>query len=545
MLRGLAIRNVVLIERLDLSFGPGLSVLTGETGTGKSILLDALGLALGARADSGLVRAGAERADVAACFDETPEAAAASLRELEIDAGDELILRRTVGRDGRSRAFVNDMPVAAGLLRRVSRELVEVHGQFEQRGLLDEASHRGLLDRFADHLGLVEAVSGAWRELVRAEETAQAAREALARDLAAKEDLEAELDALEILAPKLGEEACLAVRRRRILARRKVLDAAAEARAILGDDAATALRGAARALARVGAEAGGLFDETLSALDRATIEAEEAERLVQGLGSRIEEDEASADSVEARLFALRDVARKHRVEVDALPGLLDDFRRRVEALDENDAHVAGLEEKAALARAAYEKAVAALTAGRRKAASALARSVRRELPPLKLDRAEFRVALEPSRPGPSGVDRVCFEVRTNADLPFGELGRIASGGELARFALAFKAALAAEGGPAMIFDEVDAGIGGATAAAVGSRLAALGQGGQVLVVTHAPQVAARATWHFRVSKDDTRTSVVELDEDGREEEIARMLAGARITGAAKRAARALISGEGG
>ncbi|MYE02806.1 MAG: DNA repair protein RecN [Alphaproteobacteria bacterium] len=545
MLRGLAIRNVVLIERLDLSFGPGLSVLTGETGTGKSILLDALGLALGARADSGLVRVGAERADVAACFDETPAAAAASLRELEIDTGDELILRRTVGRDGRSRAFVNDMPVAAGFLRRVSRELVEVHGQFEQRGLLDETSHRGLLDRFADHIGLVETVSGAWRELVRAEETAQAAREALARDLAAKEDLEAELEALEILAPKPGEEACLAARRRRILAHRKILDAAAEARAILGDDAATALRGAARALARVGAEAGGLFDETLSALDRATIEAEEAERLVQGLGSRIEEDEASADAVEARLFALRDVARKHRVEVDALPGLLDDFRRRVEALDENDAHVAGLEEKVALARADYEKAVAALTAGRRKAASALARAVRRELLPLKLDRADFRVALEPSRPGPSGADRVCFEVRTNADLPFGELGRIASGGELARFALAFKAALAAEGGPAMIFDEVDAGIGGATAAAVGARLAALGQGGQVLVVTHAPQVAARAAWHFLVSKDDARTSVVELDEDGREEEIARMLAGVRITGAAKQAARALISGEGG
>ena len=545
MLRGLAIRNVVLIERLDLSFEPGLSVLTGETGTGKSILLDALGLALGARADSGLVRPGAERADVAAYFDQTPDEAMASLRELEIEAGEELILRRTVGSDGRSRAFVNDMPVAAGLLRRLGQELVEVHGQFEQRGLLDEASHRGLLDRFAGHDRLVGTVAGAWQTLVRAEETAKAAQEALARDLEAKEDLERELEQLERLAPQAGEEASLAARRRRILAHRKILEAATEARVILGDDAGAALRGAARALAHAGAEADGLFDETLSALDRATIEAEEAERLVQGLGSRIEEDEASADAVEARLFALRDLARKHRVDADALPGLLDDFRRRVEALDESGAHIAGLEEKAAGAKMAYDKAVAALTAGRRKAASALARAVQRELPPLKMDRAEFRVALEPSRPGPSGADRVRFEVRTNADLPFGALGRIASGGELARFALAFKAALAAEDGPSMIFDEVDAGIGGATAAAVGSRLAALGEAGQVLVVTHAPQVAARASQHFRVSKDDARTSVVELDENGRQEEIARMLAGAKITGAARRAARALILGEDG
>lgn len=543
MLRGLAIRNVVLIERLDLSFGPGLSVLTGETGGGKSILLDALGLALGARADSGLVRAGAERADVVACFDETPEEAAASLRDLEIDTGEELVLRRTVGRDGRSRAFVNDMPVAAGLLRRVSRDLVEVHGQFEQRGLLDEASHRVLLDRFAGHDGLVEAVAGAWRALVRAKEAAQAAREALERDLAAREELKAELEALELLAPRPGEEACLAARRRRILAHRKILEAAAEARAILGDDAAAVLRGAARALGRAGSEAGGMFDEALSALDRATIEAEEAERLVQGLGGRIEEDEASADAVEARLFALRDVARKHRVEVDGLPGLLDDFRRRVEALDQDGVHVAGLEEEAARARAVFDETAAALTAARREAASTLARAVGRELPPLKLDRAAFRAVLETAQPGPSGVDRVRFEVRTNAGQPFGALARIASGGELARFALALKAVLAAEDSPSMIFDEVDAGIGGATAAAVGARLSALGDAGQVLVVTHAPQVAARASRHFRVFKHGAHTEVVELDESGREEEIARMLAGAEITGAARRAARALILGE--
>ena len=544
MLCGLAIRNVVLIERLDLSFGPGLSVLTGETGAGKSILLDALGLALGARADSGLVRVGAERADVAASFDAPAGEAAAALRDLEIDTAEELVLRRTLGQDGRSRAFVNDMPVAAGLLRRLGQELVEVHGQFEQRGLLDEASHRSLLDRFAGHGGLVGAVAGAWEARVRAEEAAAAAREAMARDLAAREELEAELKALELLAPRSGEEACLAARRRRILAHRKILEAATEARALLGDDAAAVLRGAAHSLARAGPEAGNLFDEALSALDRATIEAEEAERLVQGLGSRIEEDEASADAVEARLFALRDAARKHRVEVEALPGLLDDMRKRVEALDEGGALAAGLEEEAARAQAAFDAAAIALTAGRREAASALARIVRRELPPLKLDRAAFRVALEPDRPGPLGADRVRFEVRTNAGMPFGALARIASGGELARFALALKAALAAESGPAMIFDEVDSGIGGATAAAVGARLAALGEAGQVLVVTHAPQVAARASRHFRVSKDGARTSVAALDESGREEEIARMLAGAEITGAARRAARALILGEG-
>ncbi len=545
MLCGLAIRNVVLIERLDLSFGPGLSVLTGETGAGKSILLDALGLALGVRADSGLVRVGAERADVAACFDAPPDEASAALRDLEIDAAGELLLRRTLGRDGRSRAFVNDTPVAAGLLRRLGQELVEVHGQFEQRGLLDEASHRGLLDRFAGHDDLVEAAAASWRAQARAEEAAMAAREALARDLAARETLEAELELLERLAPRPGEEACLAARRRRILAHRKILEAATEARALLGDDAAAMLRGAARSLARASPEAGSLFDEALSALDRATIEAEEAERLVQGLGNRIEEDEASADAVEARLFALRDAARKHGVGVEALPGLLGDMRRRVEALDEAGGHAAGLEQGAALARAAFDRAAAALAAGRREAASALAHAVGRELPPLKLERAAFRVALEPGQAGPSGADRVRFEVRTGAGMPYGALGRIASGGELARFALALKAVLAAESGPSMIFDEVDAGVGGATAAAVGARLAALGEAGQVLVVTHAPQVAARASRHFRVSREGARTFVAELDEGGREEEIARMLAGAEITGAARRAARALIVGEGG
>ena len=534
MLCGLAIHNVVLIERLDLSFGPGLSVLTGETGAGKSILLDALGLALGARADSGLVRAGAERADVVASFEEPPEEAAAVLRDLDIDAAGELVLRRTLSPDGRSRAFVNDLPVAAGLLRRLGQELVEVHGQFEQRGLLDEGSHRGLLDRFAGHDDLVQTAADAWQARVRADEAANAAREALARDLAAREELEAELETLERLAPRPGEEACLAARRRRILAHRKIVEAATEARALLGEDAAGMLRGAARSLARAEPEAEGLFDEALSALDRATIEAEEAERLVQALGSQIEDDEASADAVEARLFALRDAARKHRVEVDSLPELLED-----------GAHVAGLEDAAADARAEFDRAAAALTAGRRQAAIALARAVGRELPPLKLDKASFRVALEPGQPGPSGADHVRFEIRTNSAMPFGALARIASGGELARFALALKAVLAADSGPAMIFDEVDAGIGGATAAAVGVRLAALGKAGQVLVVTHAPQVAARASRHFRVSKNSARTFVAELDESGREEEIARMLAGAEITGAARSAARALILDESG
>ncbi|MCY4230375.1 MAG: DNA repair protein RecN [Alphaproteobacteria bacterium] len=545
MLCGLFIRNVVLIEQLDLSFGPGLSVFTGETGTGKSILLDALGLALGARADSGLIRVGAERADVAASFEQPPEDVAAVLQDLDIDAAEELVLRRTLGPDGRSRAFVNDMPVAAGLLRRLGRELVEVHGQFEQRGLLDESSHRGLLDLFAGHDSLVEATADAWRARVLAEEDAEAARAALARDRAAREELEAELETLDRLAPQPGEEASLAARRRRILAHRKIAEAATEARAILGDDAAAPLRGAARSLARAGGEAGGLFDEALSALDRATVEAEEAERLVRALGGRIEDDEASADAVEARLFALRDAARRYRIEVEDLPGRLEEMRRRVEMLDEGGARVAELEETASGARAAFDRAAAALTVGRREAASALAAAVGRELPPLKLDKASFRVTLEPGRLGASGADQVRFEIRTNAGIPFGALARIASGGELARFALGLKAALAAACGPTMIFDEVDAGIGGATAAAVGARLAALGQSGQVLVVTHAPQVAARASRHFQVSKDDAHTFVTALDEDGREEEIARMLAGAKITGAARRAARALILGEGG
>ena len=545
MLCGLAIRNVALIERLDLSFGPGLSVLTGETGAGKSILLDALGLALGARADSALVGARAERTDVAASFDRAPAQAAALLDELELDTADGLVLRRTLGRDGRSRAFVNDMPVAAGLLRRLGQELVEVHGQFEQRGLLDEATHRDLLDRFAGHDDRLAALALAWRERTRTAEAAREAEAEIERDRAARTELEQALEDLEALAPAAGEEADLAARRQRIMARRRIAEAAGEARALLGGDAPGGLRGAARALARAQEVAGGLFDEALAALDRAAIEAEEAERLVEGLGGRLEEDEASADAVEARLFALRDAARKHGVEVDALPELLESLRQRVEALQESGQRVRKLERRAAEAAAAFDEAAAKLGAARRQAAEALAEAVRQELPPLRLDRAAFRVAVEAAPPGPTGADRVRFELQSALDAPFGPLARIASGGELARVSLALKAALAQEDGPAMIFDEVDAGVGGATAAAVGRRLAGLALSGQVLVVTHAPQVAARAGHHFRVLREEDRTRVATLDRQGREEEIARMLAGARITEAARKAARALIRGESG
>ena len=551
MLSSLSIRDVVLIDKLDLSFEAGIVTLTGETGAGKSILLDALGLALGARADAAMVRAGAERASVTAVFDVPSDHPARALAaEQGLDAEGELILRRVVGADGRSRAFVNDQPGSVGLLRALGATLVEIHGQFETQGLLDAATHRAALDAFRG-LGALAAetarLHAAWREAAAAATTA---RDELARATGDADFLRHVVAELDALAPRPGEERELADRRALLASGEKLAEAL---RAALDDLSAQkgvegALRSARRQLERLAPRMEGRLDAAIDALDRAAAEAADAVAEVEGLARGIELDPAALERVEERLFALKAAARKHRVEVDALDEARARFAARLAAIDEGDGRLATLDAAAAAARDAYAACAGRLGAARAEGASALDAAVAAELPALRLDKARFRTRLEALQErdwGPGGRERVVFEVATNPGSDPGPLARIASGGELSRFMLALKAVLA-RGGEAgtLVFDELDSGVGGATAAAIGERLARLGRSVQLLVVTHSPQVAARGTLHLRVSKRTERgraiTGVERLEGPERREELARMLAGAVVTDAARAAADALL-----
>jgi DNA repair protein RecN (Recombination protein N) len=571
MLIGLSIRNVVLIQALDLSVGAGLTALTGETGAGKSIVMDALGLALGARADVGLVRRGAASASATAVFSLPPDHpvfAALAEKGLEADASGELVLRRQIGADGRSRAFVNDQASSVGVLRDLGALLLEVHGQHDAVGLLDARTHRALLDTYggcAEALRACRAAWAVWRELSKA---AAALRDRVSQDAAEAEELTLRLAELDRLDPKPGEETALADQRALLGAAEKVMDditAAQEAFAAgqIGQRLSHASRALQRALDRVkgptqGEQGGALrgLNEAAAAVERALIEAEEASSALDAAAQSFVFDPAGLEKTEERLFALRAAARKLNVAVEALPAQRVRMAQALQALESADADLVAADAAAKDAEGAYWSAAKALSAARSAAGSRLSEAVEAELKPLKLDKARFRVAVEPLAPeraGADGADRVAFEIATNPGAPFGPLGAIASGGELARFALALKAALAARetmsGGaaftPVMIFDEVDQGVGGAVADAVGLRLRGLARAAQVLVVTHSPQVAARADVHWRVSKsiqDDMTTTAIEpLDPMAREEEIARMLAGAEVTEAARAAARALIA----
>jgi len=548
MLTAIAIRDVVLIEALDLRFGAGLGVLTGETGAGKSILLDALGLALGARGDSGLVRAGAQQASVTASFD-LPPAAAAMLEEagIEVEAGEPLIVRRTVKRDGGSRGFVNDQPASAALLRELGARLVEIHGQHDDRSLLEPRGHRDLLDRFAR--ADPRPVAAAWAAAQTAEAALATARtevEAAARDRDWLEHTVAELDAL---APEPGEEEALADRRRTMQRAEKIAD---DLRAVDGSlegsaGALAGLRQAARVLERIAPDHAALA-EALAAVDRAVIEgALAAERLADARAA-LAYDERALEDDEARLFELRGMARKHRVQPDDLAALAAELRARLDRLDAGEGGVARLEAEVASARDAFVAEAARLSEIRRAAATRLDAAVAGELAPLKLDAARFRTAVDAapeSAWGPGGTDRVEFEISTNPGAPFGPLARIASGGELSRFVLAMKVALAEEGSAAtMIFDEIDRGVGGAVASAIGERLARLAERAQLLVVTHSPQVAARGAEHLLIAKSSdgtvSRTDVRVLGGGERREEIARMLSGATVTAEARAQAERLI-----
>ena len=563
MLIGLWIRDVVLIEALDLSIGPGLTVLTGETGAGKSIVLDALGLAVGARADAGLVRRGAAQAAASAVFAPSPSHPVWDLLEekgLSYARDEDLVLRRTLSADGRSRAFVNDQATGVGVLKEVGEALLEVHGQHETVGLLDARTHRPMLDAFGGLEAAARGVAERWRGWRAARDVVEALGVEVARADAETEELTLRLAELDRLDPREGEETELAEERAILGASEKALADIAGAREVF-DGLSARVAGAVRALSRAherallagAAETGTAvkrLTEASAAMDRVLIEAGEAEAAVDAAAEAFDFEPDRLEKAEERLFDLRGLARKLRVSVEELPTLRARFAERLRAVETSEDALKAAQAALAAAREAYLAEAGALGAARAAAGARLAEAVMAELAPLKLDKARFRVAvaaLPEDRAGPAGLDRVAFEIATNPGAPFGDLGAIASGGELARFALALKAALAGRGAgpqPLMIFDEVDQGVGGAVADAVGLRLKRLAGEAQVLVVTHSPQVAARAEAHWRIAKagegERVRTTVETLCAPDREEEIARMLAGAEITDAARAAARALM-----
>ncbi|MEO9625219.1 MAG: DNA repair protein RecN [Qipengyuania citrea] len=553
MLTRLSIRNIVLIEALDLTFGRGLGVLTGETGAGKSILLDALGLVLGNRADSGLVRGGTDKASVSASFEfaALPQGLAERLddADIEVEDGEPLIVRRQLRPDGKSKAFVNDQPVSVSLLREMAGFLVELHGQHDDRGLVNPRGHRTLLDRFAGVDGA--QLAAAWRAWRSADEALGEARLAVETAKADQDLLLAHLAELTALEPQAGEEARLAAARTDMQKGEKLSGDLEELRHLWegSDSPLASLRVAARRLDRIAPEHP-LLAEALGALDRAVIEAGEAEEKLQAAAEALVHDPAALDAAETRLFELRALARKHRCEVDELPELMRDMRGQLDSIEGSEAQLDALEAAAKEAGQRYRAEAQALHDRRVAAALRLDEAVARELAPLKLDAARFRTAVTPlpeDKWGAGGTDAVEFLIATNPGADFAPLTKIASGGELSRFILALKVALAEQGGAAtVIFDEIDRGVGGAVASAIGERLARLSADGQLLAVTHSPQVAARGRMHYMIAKSSdgtvTKTGVALLDPAGRQEEIARMLSGAEVTPEARAQADRLLEG---
>ncbi len=548
MLTCLSIRDVVLIEALDLDFASGLGVLTGETGAGKSILLDALGLALGDRADSGLVRQGCAQASVTASFD-APKAAIniLSANDMQIESGEPLIIRRTVKADGGSRAFVNDQPVSAALLRSLGEVLVEIHGQHDDRGLINPRGHRALLDIFAK--ADVRGVAAAFAAMRSAVDALEAARDALADAERDREWLDHSVAELRAFGAQPGEEALLADRRSAMQRGEKI---AGELEAVTdhiegADGGLSQLRQAARILDRI-SEGHADLTEALAAVDRAIIEGAVAEEKLRDAARNLVFDPARLEADETRLFDLRALARKHRVQPDSLADLTAELTAKLDAIEAGGEGLSRLEAEKERTRTAYHDAASALSQTRTSAAAKLDNAVAAELAPLKLDAARFKTVIAPlaeANWGPHGMDRVEFEIATNPGAPFAPLIKIASGGELSRFILALKVALAEEGGAAtMIFDEIDRGVGGAVASAIGDRLSRLSNSAQLLVVTHSPQVAARGDAHLLIAKSHdgtvTRTGVRALDEGERREEIARMLSGAEVTDEARAQAGRLL-----
>jgi DNA repair protein RecN (Recombination protein N) len=558
MLARLSIRDIILIDRLDIDFGSGLAALTGETGAGKSILLDAFALALGARGEAALVRQGAEQGQVTAAFDvgkDHPARRVLAENDLVADPGavDELIVRRIQFADGRTRAFINDQPVSVQVLRALGAALVEIHGQHDERAFVEAATHRALVDAFGGIEADAAAVRRLWDERRVCETAVESHRAEVERARREAEWLRHAVDELGRLAPETGEETSLADRRTAMMqAEKSAEDLRATHEAVSGPlSPVPPLATALRRLERRAAQAPALIepvvkaiDSALSALDEARVHLEHALRVA-------EYDPLELERIEERLFALRAAARKYNVPVDELAALARRYGGDLALIDAGAERLAALEQEALAAVTRYREAAHALSAARRQAAAALDKAVNAELKPLKLERAQFSTQIESEGEGPHGLDRVEFWVRTNPGTRPGPLMKVASGGELARFLLALKVVLADRGSaPTLVFDEIDTGVGGAVADAIGVRLARLSSGVQVIAVTHAPQVAARADRHYLITKDalakGTRvaTRVIELAAERRREEIARMLAGAEITAEARAAAERLIRAAG-
>ena len=549
MLRGLEIRDILIIDRLELRFQPGLNVLTGETGAGKSILLDSLGFVLGWRGRAELVRKGASQGEVLAEFDlPAGHPARAVLREAGLPEEDSLLLRRVNTVDGRKTAWVNDRRCSGDVLRQLSESLVELHGQHDDRGLLDARGHRRLLDTFGQLDPLVDATRSRWRALRQAQTALDAAQAALAQVAAEEEFLRHAVAELDKLAPQPGEEEALDSRRRLMQSAARIREDITRAHAALSSDGAEAAMGnALRWVEGVADRAGDVLNAPIDALGRALGEVADA---IAGLEAALDQLAFNAhelEELEERLFAIRGLARKHQIAPEDLPAFAEDLRMRLARLDAGAGDLAALSQAVAQAEAQYEHAAQALSAARSAAALRLDQAVMGELAPLRMERAVFETQITPADPGPEGRDMVAFSVATNPGAPAGSLGKIASGGELSRFMLALKVCLVGEHSSAtMIFDEIDRGVGGATADAVGRRLAALAEGGQVLVVTHSPQVAALGAHHWRVEKrvvnDLTLSTITPLADGARIDEIARMVSGDTITDEARAAARALLQG---
>lgn len=549
MLRTLDIRDLLIIDHLELFFQPGLNVLTGETGAGKSILLDSLGFVLGWRGRAELVRQGADQGEVVAEFD-LPEDHAAHhiLKEAGLPGGETLILRRINTRDGRKTAWVNDRRCSGEVLRALSETLLELHGQHDDRGLLNPRGHRAMLDEFAQLGEALSEVRRCWGEVARLTKQVSETKTALEAVRAEEEFLRHAVAELDALSPEAGEDEALDTRRRQMQSAERIRGDIARAHGLLSEGAEQAMGEAQRWLEAVAGDADEGLDAPLAALSRAMMELGEAQDGVEHFLSQLDFNPADLEACEERLFAIRGLARKHNVQPDELAGFADRLRDKLTALDAGDQNLADQEAALRLAHLAYDTAAETLSAARRDTAARLDKAVMAELAPLKMERAVFETQVSPCEPGPEGRDAVAFTVATNPGAPAGPLNKIASGGELSRFLLALKVCLRGDAtAKTLIFDEIDRGVGGATADAVGRRLKSLAEGSQVLVVTHSPQVAAQGAHHWQVAKtvEDgiTLSRVLPLSEKERVDEIARMVSGDRVTTEARAAASALLSAE--
>lgn len=551
MLRSLNICNVVLIDKLDIDFEPGFGVLTGETGAGKSILLDSLGLVLGKRAETSLIRRGEDKLSVTATFDNIEnEEFKSLLAENDLEAGAEIMIKRTLAANGVGKIFFNDQPISAKLLKEIGKYLVEIHGQFDNQGLLNPANHLNILDNFGGYDNLLLQCRAAFFDYKQAQKKRLAAEAEIAKAKEEEDNLRHWVKELQQIAPQAGEMEDLQSRRQELMHAEKIIENLNYAYAALADgkDVASSLRAAQNGLAKANGYVDGKYDELYAALDRALIEVIDVVESIENASADIALNSNEQEAIDSRIFALKDLARKHGVEVEALPDTLLKFQQQLETIVKGEDHLSALHLDEQNKRLRYIAAANSLHQARMTAAQKLDQLVMAELPPLKMEKAKFVTLIE-SKAEESwselGVDEICFTVATNPNSPQGPINKIASGGELARFMLALKVNLVQSSNlPTMIFDEVDAGIGGAVAQAVGERLARLGRDVQVLVVTHAPQVAALGSSHFKVVKSTTNnittTTVCILSSAERQEEIARMLAGETISDEARAAALKLM-----